>query len=151
MAFKIFSAKDFGRVLKATIQSTGRLGFSGETARVIKIDTETCFLIGKDDSVQSDLILVKIAEPNADAFKAKKSNDYFFLETTALFDMLGYDYKSNGNIFFDVTRYPSLDKELDGEVYIMNKRESKGRKTTKNDQTQKTSELPHLDLTEEQQ
>ncbi len=127
MAFQLFSAKDFGRVLKVTIQNTGRLGFSGETAKVMQIDTNSCFLIGKDDSVRADLILVKMAETSPDAFMAKKSSDYFYLETTALFDMLGYDYKK-GSIFFDVTRYPMLDQEVGGEVYLMNKRESKGRK-----------------------
>ena len=148
MAFKIFSAKDFGRVLKATIQSSGRLGFSGETARVMKIDTETFFLIGEDDSVQADLILVKIAEANPDAFKAKKSSDYYYLETTALFDMLGYDYKLNGNIFFDVTRYPSLDNDAGGEVYIMKKRDSKNRKP-KSDQTSKDKETNLFDHLEQ--
>ena len=152
MALKIiYSVKDFGRVLKATIQSTGRLGFSAETAKAMKIDADTLFIIGKDDRVQADLILVKMAEANADAFRARKSNEYYYLNTTALFDMLGYDYKSDDTIFFDVVRFPSLDNEAGGEAYIMNKRESKGRKTTKNEQTSKPSELTNQDLFDEQQ
>ena len=148
---KVYSVKDFGRVLKATIQNTGRLGFSGETAKAMKIDTDTLFIIGNDDRVQADLILVKMGEYNADAFRARKSNEYYYLNTTALFDMLGYDYKSDDTIFFDVVRFPSLDTEAGGEVYIMNKRESKGRKTTKNEQTPKLCEPSLLDLIEEQQ
>lgn len=152
MALKtVYSAKDFGRVLKATIQNTGRLGFSAETAKFMKIDSDTHFIIGNDDSVQADLILVKLAEANADAFKVRKSNDYFYLPTTALFDMLGYDYKSDDTIYFDIVRFPSLDKAAEGEAYIMNKRESKGRKTTRNEQIYNDNEPSILDLTEEQQ
>ena len=148
---KVYSAKDFGRVLKATIQNTGRLGFSAETAKFMGIDSDSYFIIGNDDRVQADLILVKLANADPDAFRARKSSDYFYLATTALFDMLGYDYKSNENIYFDVIRFPSLDKEAEGEVYIMNKRESKGRKSKKNEQTPKYSERSLLDLIEEEE
>lgn len=134
MAIQFFSAKNFGKVLKVTIQKSGRLGFSSDAAVAMNLDTDTYFLIGKDEEIKADLIMVKINAGNPDAFQVKKSGVYYYLDTTALFDMLHYNYKSGTNIFFDVIRDITYDKEAGGEVYLLTQRKSKGRKTTKTDQ-----------------
>lgn len=139
MAIQFFSAKDFGKVLKVTIQKSGKLGFSGETATAMSLTTDSYFLIGKDESIKADLIMVKISEPNPDAFQVRKSGQYFFLDTTALFDMLHYNYKSGSNIFFDVVRDITYDQEAGGEVYLLTQRKSKGRKSAKSDPASKDS------------
>lgn len=148
MAIKFYSAKSFGRVLKVTIQKSGKLGFSGDTAKTMDLDTNTSFLIGKDDSINADLIMVKIKEPNPDAFQVKKSGQYFFLDTTALFDLLRYNYKSGSNIFFDVVRDTNYDQEAGGEVYLLTQRRSKGRKSAKSDAATKSDE-PDIFASEE--
>ena len=48
-----------------------------------------------------------------------------------MFDTLGYDYE-NGNIMFDLVRQPSLDTDLQGQVYFMKQRPTKN-KDKKND------------------
>lgn len=134
MAIQFFSAKNFGKVLKATIQKSGRLGFSSDAADAMNLDTDTYFLIGKDEEIKADLIMVKLNAGNPDAFQVKKSGLYYYLDTTALFDMLHYNYKSGTNIFFDVIRDITYDNEAGGEVYLLTQRKSKGRKPAKTDQ-----------------
>ena len=137
MAFQLFSAKNFGKVLKVTIQKSGRLGFSSDAASIMNLDTDTYFLIGKDEEIKADLIMVKLKEGNPDAFQVRKSGQYYYLDTTALFDMLHYNYKSGTNVFFDVVRDISYDKEAGGEVYLLTQRKSKGRKGSKADPAHK--------------
>ena len=48
-----------------------------------------------------------------------------------MFDTLGYNYE-NGNIMFDLVRQPSLDSDLQGQVYFMKQRPIKN-KDKKND------------------
>ncbi len=140
MAISFFSARDFGRVLKVTIQKTGRLGFSNETATAMELDCNTYILLGKDDDLKADLIMVKRKTPHEDAFQVKKSGEYYYLDTTALFDMLRYNYKTGSNIFFDVTRDNTLDDQVDGEAYLLTQRKSKGRRTAKQEPASKSSE-----------
>ena len=51
-----------------------------------------------------------------------------------MFDTLGFDYE-NGNVMFDLVRQPSLDNDLQGQVYRMKQRTIKNRKE-KNDITE---------------
>ena len=41
-----------------------------------------------------------------------------------MFDALGFNYE-NGNIMFDLVRQPSLDNDLQGQVYFMKQRQYK--------------------------
>lgn len=151
MAIQFYSARNFGRVLKVTIQKSGKLGFSGDTATAMDLDTNTSFLIGKDESIKADLIMVKIKEPNPDAFQVRKSGQYYFLDTTALFDLLRYNYKSGSNIFFDVVRDTNYDQEAGGDVYLLTQRKSKGRKTAKSDTNSKNDEPDNIPFMEDNQ
>ena len=151
MAIQFYSARNFGRVLKVTIQKSGKLGFSGDTATAMDLDTNTSFLTGKDESIKADLIMVKIKEPNPDAFQVRKSGQYYFLDTTALFDLLRYNYKSGSNIFFDVVRDTNYDQEAGGDVYLLTQRKSKGRKTAKSDTNSKNDEPDNIPFMEDNQ
>lgn len=124
MAFRLITAKDITKTLKVTIQKTGRLGFTNQTAEEMQIDTDTFFYFGTDDQVASDLIMVKNRVASSDGYRAIKSGDYYYLNTAPLFTTLGYEYASK-NIIFDVVRYPALDQEAGGEVYTMVRRASK--------------------------
>ena len=66
-----------------------------------------------------------------DAFDIKISSNYYYVPTKVMFDTLGYDYE-NGNIMFDLVRQPSLDDDLQGQVYFMKQRPTKN-KDKKND------------------
>lgn len=144
MAITFFSAKQFARTLKVTIQKTGRLGFTSATAIDMQIDTDTYFRFGKDDSINADLIMVKSKEQSVDAFRALKTGDYYYLNTAALFDMLKYEYKK-GNIIFDVRREAKLDEEAGGEVYTLRQRASKSSRRKKEDSNSISLDLDFAD------
>ena len=130
MAITVLSAKQFATKLKATIQASGRLGFTAETATVLGLESGKFAKFAKDDENDS-LYLIIINEPNEDAFEIRVSSGYYYVPTKVMFDTLGYNYE-NGNIMFDLIRQPSLDDDLQGQVYYMKQRPIKN-KDKKND------------------
>ena len=134
MTIKILSAKNFAIKLKATIQASGRLGFTAETATVLDLKSGKFAKFAKDDE-NNDLYLIIINEGSEDAFSVRESSGYFYVPTKVMFDALGFDYE-NGNIMFDLVRQPSLDNDLQGQVYRMKQRTLKYRKEKKDDITE---------------
>lgn len=121
MALKILSAKNFSAKLKVTIQLTGRLGFTETTATQLQLKAGKFAKFAQDDET-SDLFLCVSDKKSVDAFDIRKSGKYYFVPTTSLFDMMGFDYKKK-TIMFDLVRAVEYDCEMDGEVYKMIKRE----------------------------
>ena len=130
MALTILSAKQFATKLKATIQASGRLGFTADTANVLDLKSGKFAKFAKDDEKEV-LYLIIINEENEDAFSIRESRGYFYIPTKLMFDTLGYNYE-DGNIMFDLIRQPSLDDDLLGQVYLMKQRSIKN-KEKKND------------------
>ena len=133
MTIKILSAKQFATKLKATIQASGRLGFTAETATALGFESGKFAKFAKDDE-NGNLYLIIINEGSEDAFEIRLSSGYYYISTKVMFDTLGYNYE-NGNIMFDLVRQPSLDDDLQGQVYFMKQRTNKYRKE-KNDITE---------------
>jgi hypothetical protein len=130
MGITIISAKQFAVKLKATIQASGRLGFTAETAKALGLESGKFAKFAKDDENDS-LYLIIINEPNEDAFEIRVSSGYYYVPTKVMFDTLGFNYE-NGNIMFDLVRQPSYDDDLQGQVYYMKQRPIKN-KDKKND------------------
>ena len=130
MGITILSAKQFATKLKATIQASGRLGFTAETATALGFESGKFAKFAKDDENDS-LYLIIINEPNEDAFEIRVSSGYYYVPTKVMFDTLGFNYE-NGNIMFDLVRQHSLDNDLQGQVYFMKQRQIKNREK-KND------------------
>lgn len=124
---KFYSAKQYSAKLKVTIQATGKLGFTDDTAKELELSTHTYIKLGGDESEPDVMYLVVLQEVNDDAFKVCKAGDYFYLPTTVLFLSLGYDFR-NKTIIFDLTRAKEFDEEFGGKVYKLNKRESDKKK-----------------------
>ena len=120
MAIRILSAKLFATKLKATIRSSGKLGFSEATAKILDLESGK-FAKFAEDTDNGTLYLIIIDKGSKDAFPIRKSSGYFYAPTTAMFDALGYNY-SKGLIIFDLVRLCSLDKELKGKVLFMKQR-----------------------------
>ncbi len=131
MAIRIISAKRFATKLKATIQRSGRLGFTEETARYMNLADEKFAKFAQDDE-SGTLYLIIIDKRNEDCFDIRSSSGYYFVPAKMMFDSLGMDYEQNV-IMFDLVRKPSLDETLEGQVFLMKKRISK-RKETKNEE-----------------
>ena len=130
MPITVLSAKQFATKLKATIQASGRLGFTAETATALCLESGKFAKFAKDDENDS-LYLIIINEPNEDAFEIRVSSGYYYVPTKVMFDTLGFNYE-NGNIMFDLVRQPSLDDDLQGQVFFMKQRPIKN-KDKKND------------------
>lgn len=130
MAINILSAKRFATTLKATIHKTGRLGFGSETATALGLSAEKFAKFAQDDETSS-LYLIIINEGSEDAFPVRENGGYYFIATKVMFDTLGFNYE-DGNVMFDLVRKPSLDDDLQGQVYFMKQRPIKN-KEKKND------------------
>lgn len=122
----LYSATEFSSRLRVTIQSTGRLSFTEDTAKALSLCEGKCFKIAKEDVDDDQLFLVCYDGDAYDAFKARKSGVYYYLPTAALFDALGIDYSSA--IPFALVRVPSYDASLRGKVYKMVNKDKKLRK-----------------------
>ena len=123
MAITILSAKQFATKLKVTIQASGRLGFTEETANALDLPSGKFAKFAKDDE-KGSLYLIIMNEDSEDAFPIKSSSGYYYVPAKLMFDALAYDYENN-NIMFDLVRQSSLDADLQGHVYYMKPRINK--------------------------
>lgn len=123
MSIRILNAKQFTTKLKATIQFSGRLGFTEETANVLDLSVGKFARFAQDDE-KNTLYLIIIDKASEDAFQIRLSSGYYYVPTKMMFDMLGFDYEHN-TIMFDLIRQPSLDADLMGQAYLMKQRVNK--------------------------
>ena len=123
MSIRILNAKQFTTKLKATIQFSGRLGFTEETANVLDLSVGKFTRFAQDDE-KNTLYLIIIDKASEDAFQIRLSSGYYYVPTKMMFDMLGFDYEHN-TIMFDLIRQPSLDADLMGQAYLMKQRVNK--------------------------
>lgn len=128
MSIKIISTRNFAKPLKATLQSSGKLGFTHDTAEILRLESGKLIQFGRDEEKNEMYMILTHGTPD-DAFAVAKAGEYFYLPTTLMFDALGYEYKIV-TYFFDLVRRVDLDEELNGEVYFM-----KERQKTKNAKT----------------
>ena len=124
LAGKIFITI-FATKLKATIQASGRLGFTADTATALGLESGKFARFAQDDE-NGSLYLIINSERSEDAFEIRVSSGYYYVPTKVMFDTLGYNYE-DGNIMFDLIRQPSLDNDLQGLVYFMKQRQTKNK------------------------
>ena len=118
---KILSVKKFGTNLKATIQSTGKLGFSGATAVVLELASHTHVRFALEDETSGILYLAVMPGVDEDGFKLMQSGGYYSINTRPLFDALQVDYK-NRTVIYDLQRDAAKDEEMGGKTYRMEPR-----------------------------
>jgi len=123
MEMTIISAKQFATKLKATIQASGRLGFTDETAKSLRLSSEKRAKFAQDKE-KGALYLMIVDKSDEDAFQIRESSGYFYVPTKQMFDMLGYDYENN-NIMFDLVRQTNIGDEIEGLVFKMKPRINK--------------------------
>ena len=118
MLGQIFNAKELTQKLKATVQRTGKLGFTAETLGALNIRQGTHIRLAEDTESKRILWLGVIQEPADDAFPVNKAGDYFYVNTTKLFETIGIDFKKK-NCMYDMSRFPENDEAIGGECYKM--------------------------------
>lgn len=126
MELKIFSAREYNAKLKCTIHSSGKLGFTDETAKELGLSVESGIKFAGNDNDEFFLINGRNT-CDEDAFEVCKSGAYYYVNARPLFDSLGFDYKNNV-IMFDLSRV----KHESMEIYKLSKRV----KPRKNDKTE---------------
>lgn len=117
----IIKTSDFNVKLKATIHSSGRLGFTADTADRLKLSEQTYIKFAKDDENENELFMIIVPDEDDDTFKVVRSGKYYYLPTTAMFQSFGYDFKKF-NFMFDMVRMSDYDEIVNGKVYKLSKR-----------------------------
>lgn len=118
---KILSSKEYGVSLKVTVQSTGKLGFSGPTATALQIATGGYIRFALDDDADETLYLAVMEGKDEDGFKILQSGGYYSVMTRTLFEALNLDFR-NQTVIYDLKREPSKDAEMQGKAYRMSPR-----------------------------
>lgn len=113
--------------LKATIQQTGRLGFTAETAEVLALSVQKSVQFARDDEGDKALYMVLRDGQPDNSLRVMKAGKYFYLPTKQMFDAWGEDY-INKVVMFDMVHVASLDAQFGGQVYKMVRRELDKRK-----------------------
>lgn len=105
----ILSAKEYAKGMTVTIQASGKLGFSANSARVLRLQKGEGVKFAMMDG--KELVLINSRKKEPDAFTLMQSNGYYSLKTKHLFDHLGMDY-ARQKISFDLVRLPDDGMEL---------------------------------------
>lgn len=119
MKLEVLSAKVFARKLKATIQASGRLGFTDATSRFLGLNEKRGIKFATDEV--GKLYLAVCEENSQDCFPTKISSGYYYVSTEKFFDFLHIDYR-NYVVIFDLIRFDKCDNFFGGEAYKMNQR-----------------------------
>lgn len=88
MGLKILSSKDYNVKLKATIHSSGKLGFTESTARKLRLSTTSAVKFAQDTEDEDILYLINLSEGDSDSFPVNKAGNYFYVNAKGLFDAL---------------------------------------------------------------
>lgn len=121
MKFEILSVKEYGVSLKATIQSTGKLGFTSGTAGVLGLARHSHVRIARDTDRPDVLYMAVMPDADEDGFRILQSGGYCYLNTRPLFDALEVDYRTQ-TVIYDLTRMTEGDEAMGGKVYRMEPR-----------------------------
>ena len=116
-----FNAKDYTTKLKATIQRTGKLGFTLETIEKLGLGQGCSIYLAKDDENKKIMYMGVVREVRDDAFPLLSSGKYPYLNTTGLFKELKFDF-TNKVYIFDLSRFPEGDEAMESECYKMDLR-----------------------------
>jgi hypothetical protein len=106
-------ANELERNVKATVQSTGRLGFSDGAKKKMNLNEKKFVVIATNDEDKTDENLYAWVEESGDGggFKVNKGGEYFNINTKPLFDKLKLDYKGKDRLVI----YDIVDFDNDGQ------------------------------------
>jgi len=107
-----------GGSIKATIQKTGKIGFSSGAEEFMQLKNTPYFKIGFNNSENAgDIIYMVSSATEEGAFKVSKAGLYYYINLKNVFDRKGIDYKAKSYIY-DIKRENSEDTEF----FILTKR-----------------------------
>lgn len=119
MKLKFIEPQSLEKNVKATVHKTGKLGFTVEAAKKLKLSNEKSMAIAINEDDPNDLNLYTIVYPTKEkgAFNVAKAGDYYYVNTKPLFDSLKVDYVN------DYVAYEIMEDEIDGQnIYVFKRR-----------------------------
>ena len=113
MGYTILSASQFTSKLKATIHTSGKLGFTEATAKELGFgeNADNFIQFAQDDDNKEILYLINGTIDDGDSFRISKAGKYYYVNSKLLFDSLGIDYV-NQTVIYDMIKIKIGDKEM---------------------------------------
>ena len=107
---QILDGERLSKTAKATVQSTGRLNFTPETAAMMNITAESTVVLFK----AGERDLGAIVKPGEDrrGFKVRRTGPYFYIQLRNYLEENGIDYKGRTTVVYDITRLDEIYEEL---------------------------------------
>ena len=95
MKLKFIKAEETERNAKATVHTSGKLGFSKDAIDYLEITESKSiqFAQNEDDLADKNLYAKIYEEIQEGAFKISKAGGYYYVNTKNMFDALEIDYK----------------------------------------------------------
>jgi hypothetical protein len=129
---KIQKANEFEKNVKATLQSTGRLGFSDGAKKKMQIETGKYIVIATNEEDETDENLYAWLEDTEEGggFRINKGGEYYNANTKPLFDGLKIDYKDKNNlIIYDIIDFDNDGTSIFKFIKRVHTRNKKNKKT----------------------
>lgn len=111
MKIKFFNPDSLDKNLKATVHKSGKLGFTVDAAKRLKLETNKSAAIGtnEDDPIDDSLYIIIYNEVRSGAFRIAKAGQYYYINLKALFDALKINYKQE-SVVYDISEEPFGDE-----------------------------------------
>lgn len=130
LKLKKIKLAELDKNLRASVHKTGKLGFTYEAAKKLKLEEQKSadFATNEEDAEDTNFYLLLYPEDKQGDFKVVKAGAYFYINTKVLFDNLKVDYSGEA-ISFDI-----IPQEHEGgKVYALKKR-TKSKKEKEEDE-----------------
>jgi hypothetical protein len=124
MKLRYFDATTLDRNLKATVHKSGKLGFTIEAAKKMKLDPSKSVVMATNEDEPDDNNLYAIVHGNSakGAFPVRKGGQYYYINTKPLFDLLKINYVK------EFVQYAISEMELEGEtIYKLSRKEKESK------------------------
>lgn len=101
---EFFKASELDSNVKATVHTSGKLGFSRNAEKKLGLEDAKSIRIGRGNDFEKsrNLFLLVQKHEDVDGFSILKAGEYYYANTKPLFDMLGEGYDKE-KIIYDIT------------------------------------------------
>lgn len=113
MKIKFFKSNELEKPHRLAVHKSGKLGFTIEAAKALKLNQETSISIGvnEEDSADSNLYMAVHSGFVDGAFRVAKAGDYYYLPIKLLLDNLKVPY-STESVVYNMTKVESGGDDL---------------------------------------
>lgn len=128
----IHRADELDKNVKATLQATGRLGFSESAMKKMKLEGGKFLVLASNEEDTNDQNLYAWVEDDDKngGFRINKAGEYMNVNTKPLFDKLGIDYRDRSTVtIYDILDFNHEGRSIFKLVKRVQPRSTKNRKT----------------------